>query len=696
MQFRFALALTATALALAAPTLAQQSSSVATLQAPTDLNTFSQVPHDLSVTPDGTRAVLSFGGRVELIDMATGATLASDGGPGAATNGFNTMAHSVGTTNDRAIVVGLTGNVEIYDISTGALTPVSSFAPGFVNGELAKEVAVTPSTDRAVVVYQAAETLVFDLKTGAILNAAGALPSAGAVYGTNPNLNALRVTDTHAVVVGNVIRVFDIAAASPIEITPPAVSSLPQSAYYDVEISPDGMRAIARATGNTPNTNSHSIALRTVGGVMSAAYEQAFAWPGATTMTLNFANQVNPPTVPPTPPQMVPYTRAILEDSIVMSNDKAMILGITPGSDEATSLANVQVIDFAASPTVLTTFTQPGFAHDLDLSPDGTRGVVHSSLEVGVYDPAAAGGAAKLGALLSPGNGMVTYVFTNPFGEIVNDDFHLAPNTVAVRGDRAIVIGNDMFTSSSSTGGIVVYDLDPIGGAPSVLSSYDSVNDTIGGILQEVQTTPQGGLAGIASDDQTDYVEMATGNLVGSLAAGGTFENDMVHGIELSNTRTARIGLSFTSLPQYSVDQVSQLPYNQGTPLPNTTGGPTLLSATGSLSQAANNLSLVATGIPTTGGVPQSQGLMFYSFGLNGPTPLNDGLLFIGPALFRVTPNPVPITSDPYVLPIDLNALPAGGPIGAFQEVHFQLWYRDNASPNGANLSDVLTISYGL
>ena len=87
---------------------------------------------------------------------------------------------------------------------------------------------------------------------------------------------------------------------------------------------------------------------------------------------------------------------------------------------------------------------------------------------------------------------------------------------------------------------------------------------------------------------------------------------------------------------------------------------------------------------------------MFYAFGLNGPTPLNDGLLYIGPQIFRVTPVAVPVTADPFTIPVDFTTLPVGGGIGAFQEVHFQVWYRDTASPGGANLSDVHTVSFGL
>lgn len=635
--------------------------------------------HDVSVTPNGlysiTSSNLSTAG-VGMVNLTTGALIATHNGPGTHTSGNDTMTRSVLTTDDRAIVVSIAGVVTIYDISGGTLSHLSTHTPTLPGGAKAKDMGITPDGTRAVVAFHNADTLVFDLAAGgAPIATSGVLTSPGSSYGAVPALNALRVTDTHAIAIGSSIKIYDIGAATPSDITPAAVLALSNQTYYDVEVGPSGYRAIVRADNATGADDSHSITMETVSGVQTAAYESAFPNPGSVDI-YNGGRLVG-----------------LLEDSIVMTDKKAILIGIS-----SLTSGTAQVIDFVVPTPVLNTFTLGGIPHDLEITPQGTRGIVHTSTEVQIYDLATAGSPALLGSpLSSPGKGMLN-IYNH--STMVWNVFYME-NTIAINAERAIVAGSDYnaFNGTSSSK-INVYDLDTGGSSPSLLQSHTNTSGGFHEILHEVAITPAGGMAAVAATFDTSFVDMDSGDLISVIGGPGRISPFTVHSVALSNTRAISIANANLSLvtyqPRYTVNALSQLPYNQGAPLPNTTGSPTLLSGSGSVSIASNSLNLIASGLPTNGSGTSSQGLMFYSFGLDGPTPLNDGLLLIGPALFRVTPNPVPITTDPYVLPLDLTNLPAGGAISAFQEVHFQLWYRDQASPNGANLSDVYTVSFGL
>lgn len=671
--------LASVALTAASPALAQITPTTNPVQTTTNLASVNGPAHDVSITPNGlysiTSSNLSTSG-VCMVDLTTGVLTATHNGPGTHTSGNDTMTRSVLTTDDRAIVVSIAGVVTIYDISGGTLSHLSTHTPSLSGGAKAKDMGITPDGTRAVVAFHNADTLVFDLAAGgAPIATSGALTSPGSSYGSVPALNALRVTDTHAIAVGSSIKIYDIGSATPSDITPAAVLALPNQTYYDVEVGPSGGRAVVRADNSSGADDSHSITLQTVGGVQSATYESAFTNPGSVDIYSGG--------------RLV----GLLEDSIVMTDDKAILIGIA-----STSSGTAQVIDFVAPSPVLTSFALGGIPHDLEITPQGTRGLVHTSTEVHIYDLAIAGSPALLGSpLSSPGKGMLN-IYNH--STMVWNVFYME-NTVAINDERAIVAGSDYnpFNGTSSSM-INVYDLDIGGTAPNLLQSH---TDSTGGFhetLHEVAITPAGGMAAVSATFDTSFVDMDSGDLISVISGPGRISPFTVHSLALSNTRAISIANANSGLityqPRYTVNAMSQLPYNQGDPLPNTSGVPTLLSGSGSVSIASNSLDLIATGLPTNGTGTSSQGLMFYSFGLDGPTPLNDGLLLIGPALFRVTPNPVPITTDPYVLSVDLTNLPAGGAISAFQEVHFQLWYRDAASPNGANLSDVYTVSFGL
>jgi hypothetical protein len=592
------------------------------------------------------------------------------------------MSNSVEVTDTRAIVVGISGVVTIYDISPSAIAPltvVSTFDPMLTGSDQAKGVAVTPDGTRAVVVYHNANTLIFNMNLGG--TPVASLPGAGAGYGSAggnlPSLDALKISNTHAVTIGCVgggVKVYDIGSTIPTDITPVSISSLAPENYYDLEISPNGERALVISDNASTVSLTHAIDLISTGAVYTAALQASFA--GLGTMDVNAGG----------------YLRGLLEDTIVMTDEVAVLLGMS-----STALGNVQVINFKPAVPVATNFTMTGTLHDLELDAGGARAIVHSSSQVQVFDITTTGAPTKLGpALPSPGLGMINLPHFN--GSV--NEFYTA-NTVVLHGDRAVVIGANVGPFSVVNSKVNTYDLGMSGTTPSLVQSFSTSQQFVTMTFHDMSLAPSGAVAAISSfNSRTMFVELQTGNVFSTEGGPGKMSPYCVHSVEASNTRAIGIGNSGngtplgTTVPRYTATAISQLPYASGNPIPNTSGSATTLSHTGDISMASNNFSLIATGLPTNGSGTSTIGMFFYSFGQISPMPLNDGLLYIGPSVYRMLP--VLITQDPLTYHFDLNALPTGGGILPFEEVHIQLWYRDAASPGGANLSDVCTVSFGL
>lgn len=128
---------------------------------------------------------------------------------------------------------------------------------------------------------------------------------------------------------------------------------------------------------------------------------------------------------------------------------------------------------------------------------------------------------------------------------------------------------------------------------------------------------------------------------------------------------------------------------------PNSRALPGSLSALGSASLAANDLSLEVALLP-----PQSIGVFLCSFGLGPPVPSGVGagwLCLQNPIGYFDRPGELYIAGQGGTAArrIDLANLPVG--VGApvvlpGQTLHFQSWYRDEASAAGSNLTDALSV----
>jgi hypothetical protein len=132
--------------------------------------------------------------------------------------------------------------------------------------------------------------------------------------------------------------------------------------------------------------------------------------------------------------------------------------------------------------------------------------------------------------------------------------------------------------------------------------------------------------------------------------------------------------------------------YNFCSTLPNSSGARANLCASGSTSVAADDLVLVAHGVPVF-----EPGIFYY-----GPTsllgaPFGDGLRCVGGpvgTVLRVFPFSFADASGVMASPI-LNTIPVHHQIAAGATLYFQAWFRDLAAgQSGFNLSDGLAITF--
>jgi photosystem II stability/assembly factor-like uncharacterized protein len=147
-----------------------------------------------------------------------------------------------------------------------------------------------------------------------------------------------------------------------------------------------------------------------------------------------------------------------------------------------------------------------------------------------------------------------------------------------------------------------------------------------------------------------------------------------------------------TSTGTYSRSLGCPYPYNYCTTSPNSVGSGAVISYLGTVSIAANDLVLVAAGLP--GNTP---GIFYYGTS-TVDFPLGDGRRCVGGALFRLPPS---FADGQGTLnwSVDLTNPPAvAGQITAGSTWNFQAWYRDPGGPGGAghNLSDGLNVIFCL
>ena len=127
------------------------------------------------------------------------------------------------------------------------------------------------------------------------------------------------------------------------------------------------------------------------------------------------------------------------------------------------------------------------------------------------------------------------------------------------------------------------------------------------------------------------------------------------------------------------------------TALPNSSGLPASIGASGSTSLFANALVLHATNGP-----PLKNGLFFYG-ATQASVPWGDGIRCVGGSLFRL-PVVTLDASGAVAFPLDVTQHPASGGPGAILEGstwNFQLYFRDpTGGPAGWNTTDAISIAF--
>jgi hypothetical protein len=207
------------------------------------------------------------------------------------------------------------------------------------------------------------------------------------------------------------------------------------------------------------------------------------------------------------------------------------------------------------------------------------------------------------------------------------------------------------------------------------MASYDSKAAIYSGAC--------GGLTALACNDDGDMCAAFSTELNVTGLSGGTSYIVQLGGFNTPDVGTATMEVSETFPPSLGT------PFCPG--VANSTGAASEMTASGSLSVAANDLVITANNLP--GG---QVGVFFYAPNqLNGGAglPFGDGLRCAGGTVFRIFP-PTPVVANAATKTVN-NTLPSGAGIGAFLTQHFQFWYRDpGAGGAGFNLSTAMTLVF--
>jgi hypothetical protein len=226
------------------------------------------------------------------------------------------------------------------------------------------DVAITPDDHYAVVRQNRWDNfvLVYDLSNGALVASPPANPSDGLL---GECLDAVAVTNTRAIVLGNRAQILDLTNPSLPVIASNEVGYHPR----DVAITPDGTLACVRGGATaTPHVGGQYIF------DLSSGAEVGF--------------QPGEPTPYPAGPGF-----SFEVDDVAVTNDHALMtsflsIGGTPFT--RVTIWELHPAGGGAPAVALETTTgfgdQAGAPYDLAITPDGTKAVVRSELSLGLYD----------------------------------------------------------------------------------------------------------------------------------------------------------------------------------------------------------------------------------------------------------------------------------------------------------------------
>jgi WD40 repeat protein len=606
------------------------------------------------------------------------------------------------------------------------------------------DVAITPDQHYAVVRQNRDDQFarVYDLTTGALAASPAANPSDGLC---GECLDAVAVTNTRAIVLGNVVQILDLTnLASP-------VLAATRAGYHprDVAITPDGTIAAVRGG-------------ETLFGMVGGSY----LFDIATGAQIGF--HAGEPT---------PYgsggTFSFDVDDVAVTNTHAVAISFISNGG-GTPDARVTIWELHPSgggppavafetTTSAGTRDQSGAPYDLAITPDGTKVIVRSELEIGAYDLSVSP-PAVLWLRRPAGNPGLYHEEALDAVEVTNDrvltisklsnpalgngtqvdvyDMSGVDHFARTRGsphDLAITPDGTRGFVRTSTGAFL-YDLVnlPSGQdltmlsraeAPSASIQYfgglDSVavtnrfavglcraanhldmivhiydisgSDLVEIAAQTVQHTRPIDLA--ITPDETKLVITGNSNVtVYELATGAQLftyttcpQNayyPWCNGVAVSNDRAVATCQWGPQNGWVTIVDIAPFASNYCVGAPNSAGAGARISANGTASVAANNLKIFV------GDAPRGVTAQFY-YGANAvQTPFGNGFMCVGGTIYPLSMLSLNEDGAGW-LPVDYAHPPPGGQITPGSTWRFQCEYRDNAAGGARfNTSDAMSIVF--
>lgn len=579
---------------------------------------------------------------------------------------------------------------------------------------------------------------IVDMATGQLLSAT--MSSLGAISGAAQD--AVAVTNTRAVVLGSSVMVLDLTNPTAPLLAEHDAGTWPR----DVEITPDGTKAVVRGGSAGVGTVGELLVLDLTSGAVLATGSGSPGNPNATAHTYNV-------------------------DSVVTNDQFGLCLSIVGVGSSAHTRVTIfdlspagggaPFIAYQTGAASGATQDQLGAPHDVALSPDGRYAAVRSEASVGLYDlsgstparvwhkrlfgdPGPMGFTSMDSIELSDTHVVTASRWTGAgFGAQVDIfDFSGTQWFSRVRGDpHDVVITPDGRLSLLRTHrALFMFDLAHLPAAPRVLpidhremlathtfygAGYDSiaVTNELAVAVARVNGSAFANVFDISADTlqmrmQTGItekpVDVALSPDASWLAITGTtfvsvidlltrrvaFQHDPLtepigffpwcDGVEIDNGHVLAFGVGQANFNAGWYDVIALFPAAQNycAANPNSSGEAAHLHAVGSNSVQADDMSIWCTGLPFG-----ANGTMVYATG-QASTPLGGGILCLsGQRYFMPMANAVGTMVEQA---FDYSGSTSmGGAISAGSTWNFQFRYRDPlASGPQFNLSDGLSVTF--
>ncbi len=608
------------------------------------VNLWSQV---VRITPDKSHALAAIMNNVVFINLSSGAV---------------TATLSTGTVGD----IQLTADQQSFIVSNYTTRKIN-IATQSVTAQMTLaacvELAVSPVSARAVALNNRFREDVQFYDTSATASALGRVSSGAQPEADVPRAVAVSADGSTAVVGHALSRsasIVDLATES-VRATLPAGERI-----LDVEITPDGNYAVVVGTDSHKVTiidlaTDSVVADLTVGSRpskvrISADSQTAYVTSVAGTDRLwfiNLAGAASAITGSVVTGQMGSAGGYSFSEfsGLELSPDGA-VLAVCVSFDD-----NLLLVD-AATQAVLAQLPVGDFPIRAAFSADSTRCYVIDYFSDSIFAVDIAGAASSVAGSL--GN--------IPLPATVDVD----PN------------GNFVYVGSyfSAAGGLHIVDA----------GTLTLVNVLPIGRVRESRLSPAEGLLYLVVDGPSSTYELVRVQLNG--AASSVLDSFPLDAQGIGLDVSVALGKAVVSLPAMeAVNIIGSSPWSTYcTAAPNSAGFGAQISASGSASQAANDLVL-----EISGAIPSNVGLFYY-----GPNqievPFGHGFRCVGGTSFRLHPAQVADASGQTQRAIDNTLPPANSGPGALMPgstFQFQYWYRDPAA-GGANfnLSNALSVTF--